>query len=60
MLRTKTDQGNYFRAVAASQKQVRGPHPDDLFIDEACEAKDEIILSAMPMVDSSPTSRSSS
>lgn len=51
MLRTRTDQGNYFRAVAASQKQVRGPHPDDLNIDEACEAKDEIILSALPMVD---------
>jgi len=55
MLRTKTDKGNYFRAVAASQKQVRGPHPDNLFIDEACEVKDELILSAMPMVDSSPT-----
>lgn len=51
MLRTRTDKGNYFRAVAASQKQVRGPHPDDLCIDEACEAKDEIILSALPMVD---------
>jgi hypothetical protein len=54
MLRTHTDQGNYFRAVAASQKQVRGPHPDDLNIDEACEATDEIILSALPMVDTSP------
>lgn len=51
MLRTETDRGNYYRAVAASQKQVRGPHPDDLNIDEACEAKDEIILSALPMVD---------
>lgn len=53
MLRTKTDKGNYFRAVAASEKQVRGPHPDNLFIDEACEVKDALILSAMPMVDSS-------
>ncbi|CCD89832.1 protein of unknown function; putative tRNA(5-methylaminomethyl-2-thiouridylate) methyltransferase [Bradyrhizobium sp. ORS 285] len=51
MLRTETEQGNYYRAVAASSKQVRGPHPDDLYIDEACEAKDEIILSALPMVD---------
>jgi hypothetical protein len=51
---TETDQRNYFKAVAASQKQVRGPHPDNLFIDEACEAKDEIILSAMPMIDTSP------
>lgn len=55
MLRTKTDRGNYFRAVAASQKQVRGPHPDCLFADEACEIKDDLLLSAMPMVDSSPT-----
>jgi hypothetical protein len=54
MLRTKTDKGNYFRAVAASQKQVRGPHPDVLFADEACEIKDDLLLSAMPMVDSSP------
>lgn len=51
MHRTKTDAGNYYRAVAASQKQVRGPHPQDLNIDEACEATDEIILSALPMVD---------
>ena len=51
MLRTETELGNYYRAVAASQKQVRGPHPDDLYIDEACEAKDEIILSALPMID---------
>ncbi len=54
MLRTETEKGNYYRAVAASQKQVRGPHPDDLYIDEACEAKDEIILSALPMIDTSP------
>ena len=54
MDRTKTDKGNYYRAVAASQKQVRGPHPDDLNIDEACEAKDEIILAALPMVDTAP------
>jgi hypothetical protein len=52
---TETDQGNYFKAVAASSKQVRGPHPDNLFIDEACEAKDEIILSALPMIDTSPS-----
>lgn len=50
---TKSDQGNYFKAVAASPKQVRGPHPDVLLIDEACETKDELILSAMPMIDSS-------
>jgi hypothetical protein len=26
MLKTESDRGNYFKAVAASQKQVRGPH----------------------------------
>lgn len=51
--KTESDMGNYFKAVAASPKQVRGPHPDDLLIDEACEAKDEIIMSALPMVSSS-------
>lgn len=54
MKETKSDRWNYFKAVPASQKQVRGPHPDDLIIDEACEAKDELILSALPMVSSSP------
>lgn len=54
MHRTESDKGNYFKAVAASQKQVRGPHPDVLMIDEACETKDELILSALPMVDTSP------
>jgi hypothetical protein len=55
MHRTQSDRGNYFKAVAASQKQVRGPHPDCLFVDEACETKDELILSALPMVDTSST-----
>lgn len=54
MSRSETDRGNYYRAVAASEKQVRGPHPDALFIDEACEAKDQLILSALPMVNTSP------
>lgn len=54
MSRSETDRGNYLRAVAASEKQVRGPHPDALFIDEACEAKDQLILSALPMVNTSP------
>lgn len=53
MKKTLTDQGNYYKAIAASQKQVRGPHPHDLMIDEACEAKDELIESALPMVTSS-------
>lgn len=54
MHETMSDHNKYYKALAASQKQVRGPHPDDLDIDEACEAKDEIILSALPMVNSAP------
>jgi hypothetical protein len=57
MKETKTDKGNYFRAVAASPKAVRGPHPDNLFIDEACETKNELILDAMPMVNTSAHSQ---
>lgn len=48
--------GNYMRCIPASQKQVRGPHPDVLFIDETCEGKDEIIEAALPMVDTSDNS----
>jgi hypothetical protein len=51
--KTESDKGNYFKAVAASPKAVRGPHPDHLYIDEACETKDQLILDAMPMVGTS-------
>ena len=44
---------NYFMCVAASPKAVRGPHPDVLMCDEACETPDELIESALPMVDTS-------
>jgi hypothetical protein len=57
MKETKSDKGNYFKAVAASPKAVRGPHPDKLYIDEACETKDELILDAMPMVNTSAHSQ---
>ena len=56
MKETKSDKGNYFKAVAASPKAVRGPHPDHLYIDEACETKAELILDAMPMVNTSSSS----
>jgi len=56
MHKTESDKGNYFKAVAASPKAVRGPHPDNLFIDEACETKDQLILDAMPMVNTSDNS----
>lgn len=41
------------KALAASEKQVRGPHPDLLVIDEAMEAEDDIIYSAL-MQESGP------
>jgi len=53
MEQTTASGGNYFKCVTASPKQVRGPHPDSLFADEACEIKDELLLSALPMVDTS-------
>lgn len=46
---------NYFSCVAASPKAVRGPHPDVLMADEVCETPDELIDSALPMVDTSQT-----
>lgn len=51
--RTRKEDGTYYRAVAASPKSVRGPHPDGLIIDETVEAKDQLVLDAMPMIDSS-------
>lgn len=45
--------GNYFCSVNASTKQVRGKHPDTLISDETCETDDELIHSALPMVNSS-------
>lgn len=53
MKETESDTGKYYKAVAASPKQVRGPHPNTLAIDEACEAKDELIEAALPMIFSS-------
>lgn len=50
---TESDTGKYFKCVTASPKQVRGPHPDVLLADEVCETKDELILAALPMVNSS-------
>ena len=44
---------NTFGSVTASQKQVRGKHPDILLSDETCETADELILAALPMVNDS-------
>jgi hypothetical protein len=53
MERSEGMKKNYFACVAASPKAVRGPHPDILMADEVCETPDELIESALPMVDTS-------
>ena len=45
--------GSYIRPLTASEKSVRGPHPDILIIDEACQADDDLITAAMPMIGTS-------
>ena len=52
--KTESDLGNKMKCLPASPKQIRGPHPDVLLADEVCETKDELILDALPMVDTSP------
>lgn len=50
---TDGSEGSYFKCVAASHKAVRGPHPDVLFGDEACETDADVMYSALPMVNTS-------
>lgn len=50
---TENVAGNIFSCVTASPKQVRGKHPDVLISDETCETSDELIDSALPMVNDS-------
>ncbi len=52
-IETKANEGAYFSSVTASTKQTRGKHPDVLISDETCETSDELVHSALPMVDSS-------
>ncbi len=47
------DDGSYIRPLTASEKSVRGPHPDMLIIDEACQADDDLLVAAMPMIGTS-------
>lgn len=51
--KTTAVDGHYFSCVAASPKQVRGPHPDVLMADEACEIEDGLLEDALPMVNTS-------
>ena len=53
MAETEALAGHTFSCVTASPKQVRGKHPDVLLSDETCETSDELIHSALPMVNDS-------
>lgn len=51
---TKTEfQDSWVQCLAASEKQVRSPHPELLIFDEVCQAEDNIVESALPMTASS-------
>jgi hypothetical protein len=51
---TKTEfQDAWVQCLAASEKQVRSPHPELLIFDEVCQAEDNIVESALPMTASS-------
>lgn len=45
--------GSWIRPLTASEKSVRGPHPDLLIVDEACQASDDLLTAAMPMIGTS-------
>jgi len=51
--RTVLKDGSRIDVLTASEKQVRGPHPDTLLIDEACEVPDDLIKAALPQVSTS-------
>lgn len=53
MTETRAEEGHKFSCVTASAKQVRGKHPDALLSDETCETSDELVHSALPMVNDS-------
>ena len=52
-IKTTGIDGNYFSSITASTKQTRGKHPDALISDETCETADELVYSALPMVNDS-------
>jgi len=49
---TKFESG-FVKALTASERAVRGPHPELLILDEVAAADDEIMRSALPMISGS-------
>lgn len=54
--KTKFESG-FVKALTASEKSVRGPHPELLILDEVAAADDEIMRSALPMISGSAHGR---
>lgn len=52
-IKTQATEGHTFASITASTKQTRGKHPDVLISDETCETSDELVHSALPMVNDS-------
>lgn len=46
-------QSGFVKALTASERSVRGPHPELLILDEVAAADDEIMRSALPMISGS-------
>jgi hypothetical protein len=49
--------GSWIRPLPASEKTVRGHHPDLLIIDEAAQVESDLIYAALPMTAPSPYAR---
>lgn len=52
ILQTHTNfvHGGWVKALAASERSVRGPRPDFLFLDEVCEMESNLLVAALPQV----------
>jgi len=49
--------GSWIKPLPASEKSIRGHHPDLLIIDEAAQVEDNILFAALPMTSPSPYAR---
>lgn len=52
MMKTVFQKGTV-RAIPASERRIRGPHPEMLLLDEVCAADDALVENAIPMMSGS-------
>lgn len=52
MMKTVFQKGTV-RAIPASERRIRGPHPEMLLLDEVCAADDTLVENALPMMSGS-------